>query len=65
MIPSRSQFREIRLPAHEPGLSQPELQEEMEETFLKLCDLLEQYAPGWYSNQLREKTESVRRQIGK
>jgi hypothetical protein len=37
----------------------------MEETFLKLCDLLEEYAPAWYSDQLCEKTESVRRQIGK
>jgi len=65
MIPNRSQFGERKLPAHEPGFSQPELQEEMEKTFRKLSDLLEQYAPTWYSDQLREKTESVRRHIGK
>jgi hypothetical protein len=65
MIPNRSQFRETKLRAREPGFSQPELQEEMETTFRKLSDLLEQYAPSWYSDQLREKTESVRRHIGK
>jgi hypothetical protein len=37
----------------------------METTFRKLSDLLEQYAPAWYSDQLREQTESVRRHIGK
>jgi len=61
MIPKRSQFGEMRLAAHEPGFSQ----QDMEETFLKLADLLEEYAPAWYSDQLCEKTESVRRQIGK
>ena len=61
MAPSRCQFGEVRLSAHQPGFSQ----QEMEETFLKLCDLLEEYAPAWYSDQLCEKTESVRRQIGK
>ena len=64
MIPSHSQFRETKLPAREPSLSQPELQEEMETTFRKLSDLLEEYAPAWYSDQL-QKTESVRRHIGK
>lgn len=61
MIPKRSQFGEMRFAAHKPRLSQ----QEIEETFLKLCDLLEEYAPAWYSDQLCEKTESVRRQIGK
>ena len=61
MIPKRSQFSEMRLAPHEPGFSQ----QDMEETFLKLADLLEEYAPAWYSDQLCEKTESVRRQIGK
>lgn len=61
MIPNRSQFGEMRLAAHQPDFSQ----REMEETFLKLCDLLEEYAPAWYSDQLCEKTESVRRRIGK
>ena len=65
MIPNRSQFGERRPVAHEPGLSQPALLEEMEKTFLKLCDLLEQYAPPWYSDQLHEKAESVQRQIGR
>jgi hypothetical protein len=61
MIPSRFQFGETRL-AHEPAFSQAEPQKEMEETFLKLYDLLEQYAPPWYSDQLREEAESVLRQ---
>jgi len=65
MIPSRSQFGGIRLPLHEPGFSQPELQAEIEAMFLNLCDLLEEYAPAWYSDRLREKIESVRRLIGK
>lgn len=65
MIPSRSQFGEVGLPVQDLMGSQAELQEEMEETFVKLCDLLEQYAPAWYSDRLRERTESVRRQIGK
>jgi len=65
MIPNRSQFRETKLPAREPSFAQSEIQEEMENTFRKLSDLLEQYAPAWYPDQLREKTESVRRHIGK
>lgn len=64
MIPNRSQFRETKLPARESGFSQPELQEEIKTTFRKLSDLLEQDAPTWYSDQLREKTESVRGHIG-
>jgi len=65
MVPNRSKFGGMRLPAHEPGFAPPERQEGIEQTFLKLFDLLEQYAPAWYSDSLREKTESVRRQIGK
>jgi len=65
MIPNGSQFDELRPAKLEPGFSRPELQEEIAETFLKLCDLLEQYSPGWYSDQLHEKAESVQRQIGR
>jgi hypothetical protein len=65
MVPNRSQFRETNFPGREPSLSQPELQKELEQTFRKLSDLLEQYAPVWYPDQLREKTESVQRRIGK
>jgi hypothetical protein len=65
MIPNRSQFREKKLPARETGFSQPEIVEEMEKTFRELSALLEQYAPAWYPDQLREKTESVRRHLGK
>jgi len=64
MIPKRSQSGERRLALHEPRLFQPKLREEMEETFLKLYDLLEQYSPPWYPNQLHEKAESVLRHIG-
>jgi hypothetical protein len=64
MIPNRSQFGGTGPAAHESGLSQPELREEMEKTFLKLCDLLEQYAPSWYSARLHEEAESVLLQIG-
>ena len=64
MIRKRSQFGGRRLVAHEPSLFRPQLREEMEETFLKLYDLLEQYSPPWYSNQLHEKAESVLRHIG-
>ena len=63
MIPSRSQYSETGLAAHEPAFSQAELQEEMEETFLKLYDLLEQYAPPWYPDPLHQKAESILRQI--
>jgi hypothetical protein len=65
MIPNRSQFRKTNFPEREPNLSQPELQKELEQTFRKLSDLLEQYAPAWYPDQLRERTESVQRRIGK
>ena len=61
MIPSRSEFDEIRLPSHESS-SEVDQHEELQETFLKLFDLLEQYAPPWYSDQLREEAESVLRQ---
>jgi hypothetical protein len=64
MIPKRSQSGERRLAPHEPGLSRPQPRKEMEETFVKLYDLLEQYSPPWYPNQLHEKAESVLRQIG-
>lgn len=65
MIPRRSQFGERRLPARERAVSEPELYQEMENTFLKMCDLLEQYAPLWYSDPLRQEAQAVLRHMGK
>jgi hypothetical protein len=59
MKPNRSQF------GGKPRAPEPEVREEIKETFLELCDLLEQYSPPWYSDQLHEKAESVVRQISR
>jgi len=64
MVPSRSQFGEIKLSAHE-SCSEPEQHEELEDTFHKLLDLLDEYAPSWYSDQLREEAISVLRHEAK
>lgn len=58
MITNRSQFRESQRPT-------PELEEKLYDTFVKMRDLLEEYAPTWYSDDLRERAEAVARHLGK
>jgi len=65
MATSHVRFHESRLHASAPAVLEPRLEEELYETFLKMRDLLEGYAPSWYPEDLREKAEAVVRHIGK
>ena len=42
-----------------PVLSPVELQQQVRDTFRELYNLMEQYAPTWYPEQLRERVKSV------
>lgn len=64
MIPSRSesrltQFRVRALTGREPRLGQPQQEENLYETFLQMRDLLEAYAPPWYSGDLRRRIKAI------
>ena len=52
-------------PKHGPAVLEPEVEENLYETFLKMRDLLDGYAPRWYSDDLRERVETVVQQIEK
>lgn len=58
---SRSQSDEMHVPAC--GLTVPESQQEQEQNlydlFLEMRDLLEAYAPAWYSDALRRRVEAI------
>ncbi len=60
MITSRSQSYESQLQVDGPGVGDPELEEQLYDTFLKMRSLLEEYAPSSYSDMLRERTEGIR-----
>jgi hypothetical protein len=65
MITNRSPFRESQCPAVQPTVRDPAMEEKLYDTFVKMRDLLEEYAPRWYSDDLREKAEAVVRRLGK
>lgn len=46
-------------------LPAPELLQEMYDTWLQMRNLLEQYAPSWYSDTLRERVEALKGQMNK
>jgi hypothetical protein len=50
-------------PTHGPAVREPEVEDKLYETLLKMRDLLEGYAPSWYSDDLRERVETVVQQI--
>lgn len=58
MISNYSQHEDVKVPAREPFVSQVEFQK-VRETLQEVHDLLEQYAPAWYPEQLQKKVESV------
>ena len=47
------------LTVREPRDSEPQQEENLYETFLQMRDLLEAYAPPWYSNDLRNRIQAV------
>jgi hypothetical protein len=65
MIPDRFQPGDSKPSAGEASGSQIELQGQMTETLRELYDLLEEYAPAWYPQQLHEKLESLLRLLEK
>ena len=65
MIPDCSHPGDSKLSAREPFVSQIELQKQIKETLRELYDLLEQYAPAWYPQELHEKVESLLRLLEK
>jgi hypothetical protein len=65
MIPDCFQPGDSKPSAGETSGSQIELQGQMTETLRELYDLLEEYAPAWYPQQLHEKVESLLRLLEK
>lgn len=59
MSASRYQSNVSRLPTCGPTISEPQQEEDLYDTFLKMRDLLEAYAPAWYSDDLRKRVEAV------
>ena len=59
MITSRSQFYESQISGCVPKVLEPELELKLYNTFLEIRDLLEKYAPSWYSDELQEGVESI------
>lgn len=54
-----SQFR-----ACGPTLCEPEVEDELWDTFFRMRALLEQYASSWYSEVLSERAEEIMRRMG-
>lgn len=42
-----------------PNLREPMLEKPLYATLLEMRDLLENYAPSWYSDALRQKVEAI------
>ena len=59
MIKIRSQFKESQPPAYAPTVPEPQQEENLYDTFLKMRDLLEAYAPAWYFDDLRKRVEAA------
>ena len=59
MIKSCFQSQSNPLPARGQNVRKPEREEKLYDTFLKMRDLLEEYAPSWYSDALRQRVEAI------
>ena len=59
MITSRFQYNESQRPACGPTVHESQQEENLYDTFLKMRDLLEAYAPAWYGDELRKRVEAV------
>jgi hypothetical protein len=56
---------EKNLPSNTSTACTQEAQEDLYGTFLDMRDLLEDYAPCWYSENLRERVEAVVSRTGR
>jgi len=61
MIPKGPRSGKRELSCREPLVSQMELLENTRKTLAEFYDLLEEYAPSWYPERLRNKARSVLR----
>lgn len=59
MIASRFWSNESQLPASGPSVRGPQQEENLYDTFLTMRDLLEEYAPVWYSDDLHKRVQAV------
>ena len=59
MITSGSQSNESQPSARGPTVHEPQQEENLHDTFLKMRDLLEAYAPAWYFDDLRKRVEAA------
>jgi hypothetical protein len=65
MIPDSSKRTDLRLIKNQHSFSQRELQEETKKVLREMYDLLEQFAPAWYPQELHQRAESVLRSLEK
>ena len=59
MLKSRSQTNQSQIPAYGTAVHEPQQEENLYDTFIKMRDLLEAYAPAWYFDDLRKRVETV------
>ena len=59
MIPSRFQSDQCPRPGRGPNLREPTLEKPLYTTLLEISNLLEDYAPAWYSDALRHRVEAI------
>jgi len=52
-------------PSCQKSFQPPELLQELYDTWLKMRNLLEEYAPSWYSDPVRERVEALKGQMKK
>lgn len=64
-VRSHSRQHATNLPTEELTVCEPELQQELYDTWLKMRELLDHYAPSWYSDDLREQIETIAHRLEK
>ena len=59
MFASRLQFNQSQLAVCSPSVRGPQQEENLYDTFLMMRDLLETYAPAWYTEDLHKRVQAV------
>ncbi len=65
MIKHQHHLHESRIFVSGPAVLGPEGESRIYTTFLEMRKLLEEYPPSWYSDALRERADSLLRDMGK
>jgi len=65
MIPNSSPRSDSMASARKPFVSRVELEVQTKDALREVYDLLEQYAPAWYPQELHDKVGSILRQLAK